>query len=287
MNESQLIEKLQAAMDDATAGLRAPGDAAQRARARGRRRVATRGLLTAVPAVGIAAGLIIALTGPSAAPGPAAGAQRSPVETTAFVVRHAEAALGDVSDFIVESSVPGAPGQVATTTYLDPVTGTTRSVTPGGVTYWTTTRVVQDRDFWHTTEVDTAHRTWWVQNAHSSRLSTLAPNAPLVPSLDTSVAQIRQALSEGQFRVASRGQVNGHSAIELVYGGALRRKADALHYWVDAKTFRPVELAFPPFDAATSISESWIPRTPALTKQTNTPVVPVGFRRVAAPPSFS
>ena len=50
MNETQLIEQLHAAMDDATAGLWAPQDAAQRARARGRRHRTARGLLATTSA---------------------------------------------------------------------------------------------------------------------------------------------------------------------------------------------------------------------------------------------
>jgi len=203
------------------------------------------------------------------------------------VLRSAEAALADVNGFIVKSSVPAAPGQIATTTYLDPVTGTTRSVSPGGVSYWTTTRVANDRDYWHTTEINTSSRTWWVKDDHSSRMGQLAPNAPLVPSISTSVAQIRTALSAGQFRVARHGVVNGHSAIELVYAGVLGRKGDALHFWIDAKTFRPVELAFPPFSAASTITETWIAKTPTLVHETNTPTVPAGFRKVTAPSWFN
>ncbi|HEX3922421.1 MAG TPA: hypothetical protein VHY31_09055 [Streptosporangiaceae bacterium] len=285
MNETQLIEQLHAAMDDVTAGLRAPQDAAQHARARGRRHRTARGLLATVTAAGAAASLAIILAGPGAPSHPAAAAGRhATIETTSFVLRSAEAALADVNGFIVKSSVIGAPGQIATTTYLDPVTGTTRSVSPGGVTYWTATTVKNDRDYWHTTEINTSSRTWWVMNDHSSgRLGQLAPNAPLVPSISTSVAQIRTALSEGQFRVAHHGVVNGRRAIELVYAGALGRKGDALHFWIDAKTFRPVALVFPPFSAASTITESWVAKTPALAKQTNTPHIPSGFRKVTAP----
>jgi hypothetical protein len=284
MNETQLIEQLHTAMDDATAGLRAPRDAAQRARARGRRHRTAHGLLATVTAAGAAASLAIILAGPGAPSHPAAaGGHHATIETTSFVLRSAEAALADVNGYIVESSVPAAPGQIATTTYLDPVTGTTRSVSPGGVSYWTTTTVRNDRDYWHTTEINTSSRTWWVMNDHSSRLGTLAPNAPLVPSISTSVAQIRTALSEGQFRVARHGVVNGHRAIELVYAGALGRKGDALHFWIDAKTFRPVEMAFPPFSAASTITEAWIAKTSALVKETNTPHIPSGFHKVTAP----
>jgi hypothetical protein len=288
MNETQLIEQLHAAMDDAAAGLRAPRDAAQRARARGRRHRTASGLLATVTAAGAAAGLTIVLAGPSAPSHPAAaGGHRATIETTSFVLRSAEAALADVNGYIVESSVIGAPGQIATTTYLDPVTGTTRSVSSGGVSYWTTTRVANDRDYWHTTEINTSSRTWWVKDAHSSRLGQLAPNAPLVPSVSTSVAQIRTALSAGQFRVARHGMVNGHSAIELVYAGVLSRKSDALHFWIDAKTFRPVELVFPPFTPASTITETWIAKTPPLVHQTNTPQIPSGFRKVPAPNWFN
>jgi hypothetical protein len=297
MNETQLTDELSSAMQDAAAGLRLPPGAAQRARARARtRRRLTRGLLAAVPAAGLAAAATVVLTSPGAVPhgrapvaGPAspAGPAGPATVTDAYVIKHVEAALGGIGHFIVRSAVTGAPGQTAATTFIDTVTGTTRSVSPGGITYWTVTTHKNNRDYWHTVEINSADRTWWVKDAHSDRLGTPAPSPVVVPSNETSVAQIRQALHSGEFQVAGRGHVNGRDAIKLVLGGDFAAKRGAFRYWVDAKTFRPVEMQFPPFTAASTITIAWIPKTPALVQQTNTPHVPDGYRKITAPAWFN
>jgi len=294
MNETQLIDELSSAMQDAAVGLRVPPGAALRARTAARRRRVARGLLASVPAAGLAAAAAVALTGPGAVPRqggvpPLAGPHQGPgpaTLTTAYVVSHVEAALGGAGRFIVRSAVTGAPGQIATTTDLDPATGTTRSVSPGGVTYWTITTVRGNRDYWHTVETSAQDRTWWVKDARSRRLGVAGPGPVVVPSTSTSVPEIRRALRDGEFRVAGHGHVNGHDAIELVLGGEFAAKASAFRYWVDATTFQPVEMQFPPFTAASTVTITWLPKTPALVHQTNTPHVPAGYRKVTAPAGF-
>ena len=81
--------------------------------------------------------------------------------------------------------------------------------------------------------------------------------------------------------------VNGHAAIELVYAGTLAKKAAAVHFWIDAKTYQPVEMVSPPFTAASTVKESWIPKTAANVAQTDKPQVPAGFRQVPPSPAFS
>jgi hypothetical protein len=298
MNETQLIDELSSAMHDAAAGVAVPPGAAQRARKAARRRRAITGLLATATGGAVAAAVTIALSGPgpgAARPGPAVASPHhqppgpaAPAKlTNAYVVSHVEAALRGISHFIVRSAVTGAPGQIATTTDLDPVTGTTRSVSPGGVTYWTVTTVAHDRDYWHTVEINSAQRTWWTADAHSRGLGIASSGPVVVPSTGTSVAQIRRALHSGEFVVGRRGHVNGHDAIELVLGGKFAAKRDAFRYWVDAVTFQPVEMQFPPFTAASTITVNWIQKTPALVKQTNTPHVPSGYRKVAAPHWFN
>jgi hypothetical protein len=45
-------------------------------------------------------------------------------------------------------------------------------------------------------------------------------------------------------------------------------------------------MQFPPFTAASTITITWLPKTPALVHQTNTPHVPAGCRKVTAPAGF-
>jgi hypothetical protein len=60
-----------------------------------------------------------------------------------------------------------------------------------------------------------------------------------------------------------RALTGGGSETRLVYAGKLAAKADAVHYWVNATTYQPIQLDLPPFTAASTITESWIPKTPA------------------------
>lgn len=287
MSESQLAESVREALDEATAGLRIPAEAASRARVRGRRRRAARGLLTFVPAVGLIAGVAVAMHGGggAAAREAASAPAASPVlQTDAYIIHHVEAALGSADQYIIATSATSGLGQVATT-YEDPSTGTERSVVSGSgdkVTYWVQTRVSGDEDHWRTTYVDYTTRTWWTKTSHSGRLGQ-DTSGLIVLSANSTPADISKALAIGEVGVAVKGQVDGHAAIELVYAGELAKKASAIHFWVDAKTFQPVEIVFPPFTAGSTIKESWIPKSAANVAQTDKPQVPAGFRRV--PPS--
>ena len=282
MSETQLAESIRSALEESTAGLRIPPDAAARARTRGRRRRLGRGLVAFVPAVGVIAGVAVAAHGGGTA---APGAAASPaVRTDAYVTHQVEAVLATAGNYIIQTSATSGPGQV-TTTYLDPVTGTSRSVVSGSgdkVTYWIQTRVSGNEDQWQTTYVDYTSHTWWTKTSHSSPLGKDTSDIPVL-SAQTPPAQISKALAAGELRVGIKGNVNAHSAIELVYAGKLAGKADAVHYWVDAVTYQPVQIDLPPFTAASTINESWIPKSAANEAQTDKPQVPVGYRQV--PPS--
>jgi len=286
MNDAQLAEDIRAALDEATAGLKAPAGAAACARSRSQRRRVGRGLLALVPAAGVVAGVAIAAHSGTAPAGRAIAppAPRGTVQTDAQVTRQVEAVLATADRFIIETSASSGPGQV-TTTYLDPATGTTRSVVSGAgdkVTYWIQVHVSGNEDRWRTTYVDYTNRTWWTKTSHSGPLGRNTSGIPVL-SAQTPPSQVRKALAAGELRIGRKGQVNGRPAIELVYAGKLAAKADAMRYWVDAATFQPVQIDMPPFTAASTISESWIPKTAANVAQTDKPHVPAGFRQV--PPS--
>ena len=288
MSESRLAEDVRAALEEATAGLRAPAGAAARARSRARRRRAAYGLLAIVPAAGVIAGLTVAAHGGATAPGITAAPPAPAIQTDAYVVSHIEAALRGANDYIIVTSTGNGAGQV-TTAYADPVTGTTRSVVSGSghkVAYWIKTTVSGGADHWQTTYVDYTNRTWWAKSSQSGKLGKATSDA-IVLSAQTTPAELSKALATGQVRIGLKGQVNGHAAIELVYAGKLSAKASAVHYWVDGKTFQPVRIDLPPFTAASTITESWIPKSSALVRQTNTPQVPAGFRKVPASPAFN
>jgi hypothetical protein len=290
MSESQLAEDVRAALDEATAGLRVPAGAAALARARGRRRRVGRGLVAAVPAVALVAGVAVAMHGGSA-PAREAGAVPSPsasVQTDAYIIRQVQATLASAGDYIIVTSAASGPGQV-TTTYTDPSTGTGRSVVSGAgdqVTYWIQTHVSGNEDQWRTTYVDYTNHTWWTKTSHSGPLGR-DTSGLIVLSADSTPAELSKALAIGEVRVGLKGKVNGHAAIELGYAGTLAKKAAAVHFWIDARTYQPVEIVFPPFTAASTIKESWIPKSAANVAQTNKPQIPAGFKQVPPSPAFN
>ena len=133
MSEAQIADGVREAVDEATSGLRIPAGTAARARAKGRRRRATRGLLAVVPAVGLVAGVTVALHGGGSVPSHQAASvpgHSATVQTDAYIIHRVEAALGSADHYIIATSATSGPGQV-TTTYQDPSTGTGRSVVSG------------------------------------------------------------------------------------------------------------------------------------------------------------
>jgi hypothetical protein len=292
VSESQIAEGVREAVDEATSGLRIAAGTAARARAKGRRRRAARGLLAVVPAVGLIAGATVALHsgGGSAPSGDAAsGSASSPaVQTDAYIVHHVEAALGRAGNYLIATSATSGPGQV-TTTYEDPSTGTGRSVVSGSgdkVTYWVQTSVSGGEDHWRTTYVDYTTRTWWTKASHSGALGQ-DTSGLIVLAADSTPGDLSKALASGEVGVGAKGKVDGHEAIELVYAGSLAKKAAAVRFWVDAKTFQPVEIVSPPFTSASTITESWIPKSAANVAQTDKPQVPAGFRQIPPSPAFN
>jgi len=286
MSESQLSQDLQDALNETTAGLLAPADAAARARTRGRRRRSGRWLLAVVPAVGVIAGVVAIAQGgsPPAHEPTALPAQSTGVHTDAYITQRIKTVLASADNYIIRTSATSAPGQV-TITYLDPVTGTTRSVVTGAgdkATYWIQTTVGGDKDHWRTTYVDYTKHTWWTKTSHSGSLGKDTSSIPVL-SAQTPPSLISKALALGELRIGRKGQINGHAAIELVYAGKLADKAEAVHYWVNAATYQPVRIDMPPFTAASTVAESWIPKSATNVTRTDKPQIPHGFRQV--PPS--
>jgi len=246
----------------------------------------SRGLAAVVPAVAVIAGIAVTAHG-GGAPAREPGAVPSPsvtVQTDAYIIRQVQATLASADNYIIATSSTSGPGQV-TTTYSDPSTGTGRSVVSGAgdtITYWIQAHVSGNEDQWRTTYVDYTNHTWWTKASHSGPLGR-DTSGLIVLSADSTPGEISKALAAGEVRVGLKGVVNGHAAIELVYAGTLAKKAAAVRFWVDAKTYQPVEIVAPPFTAASTIKESWIPKSAANVAQTNKPQIPAGFRQV--PPS--
>jgi hypothetical protein len=283
MSESQIAEALRLALDQATAGVTARPDAARLAHQRGRRRRVARGLLVGVPAVAlVAGGTAYALHSTSAgtrAGTPAGTAAPHPdMLTVAYVTRHAEAALGDVNHYIVETSeqFPGS----TTDTWTDPVTFNDRQVlkTSGGTAItWTHPFEVGDYMHWRVTVVNMGQRTWYSDTVRASGPMQGQPSGQAGLSPFTSPAQIKRALADGQVTIAGKGTANGQAAVEL----RVATKNGAWDYWVSAQSYQPVKMVIG--FGKDVINISWFAKTKSLVAQVNTPQIPAGFRHVSAP----
>jgi hypothetical protein len=287
MNESQLTDDLRAALDEATAGMGATPGMAVRARASGRRRRATRGLLAGVPVLALAAGAVVALHGSAPASGVSGSASGQPkVVTAAYVTKQVETALGNAANYIIRET-----GDVAyhgtMTSLIDPRTGTFYTKPgdgPGNSASWSSTYWVNGIQHWRETDVDYTQGTWSVSNSSATGTSTPS-TAPTVPGGTPS--QLSQALKKGKLKLTGRhADVNGHQAIELSGGS----RFETVTYWVDSRTYLPVRIVdeihalHSSFASTSSVNEFWSPRTPALVKLVNDPVIPAGFRQVPAAP---
>jgi hypothetical protein len=107
MNESQMIEDLRSALDDATSHVGARPGLAERARAGGRRRRTVRGLLAGVPALALVAGAAFAVHGSA----PAATSASVGGSTTPQVVTSTGAVMP------AHSAASSSPGSVQLTSY--------------------------------------------------------------------------------------------------------------------------------------------------------------------------
>ena len=276
MSDTELIEELCWALDEATTGVWAGDDLATRARSGARRRRTLRGLLASLPAAGVAVGLLVAgLPGSGTRPAPPPPPQRA-----AYVTSKVEAALGRTSGYLMRTTFQPSPGDV-TTTWLDPATGDTRQVTsgPGGqVITWTRTVTANGRTVRQQTTVDEGRRTW-----STTAVAATTPIAKIpVTVKDTAAASpllMVQALEQGQVTLAGQQQVDGKTAVVL---RLIAEKAMA-QVWVDRATYRPVRIVFGAGTGRSVLGVAWVPRSPAALATLSTPRVPAGYIDVAAP----
>lgn len=284
MSDAELIRDLRSALDEAATGLTLAPGAADRARARGRRRAA-RGVLAVLPALALAAaGLTVV-----------AGAGRTtpatqPAQPAAYVTKHVVTTLKSVSDYVVRTQSVNQLGQLVTS-YDDPAAGVSMSVVDGKgdlAEYWTRTEQMGQVQRIETVVVDYSSRTWLTEE-FAGRLSAPTVRIPVkaVPAAartfvaQASTAQIERAALAGQFRVAGYSLMGGLRVIELVYTDNRPASTYAIRYWVDARTYQPVELDYPPYGKSQSVAMSWIPRTAKIIQYTAKPQIPAGFQHLA------
>jgi hypothetical protein len=279
-------------------------EAIERSGRRQRRRgLAVRGLAgVAVLAVAVVGGLAATshngTTGSVAdrasartATGKAAAKPASPakVETVAYVEKHIATAASSVNNYLVKArlntSSVGTPS-VEITIWTDPRTGNTMLLQGSGagrLTYWEHDYFDSQRVLhWDQTQVNYGPRTWWNYNMHAA-----GPIQGPVPSAAVGgnypgPAQIKQWLDKGVGKIVGHPYIDGHHTIELsISAGSVKTSV----IFADVHTYQVVRTIdyfnrqsdAPPIKA----NYVWVPRTPAMVKLVNHPVIPAGYTQVA------
>lgn len=317
MTDSELIEHLRAALDEEAADLRVLPGAALRARSRGRRRRATRGLFVGLPVVALATGLMIGVQ-PGSAPA-------QPSVTADYVTTHAEAAL-DRADGYIERTTQQFPGG-SVTTLRDPQTSVMEQTVIVGAratVCWSTpsspaatmapkggsdtkhitgtpgtgngTGNTAFTGLWHNTCVDHVARSWWEQDTREPwPVAKQAVGGKALPTPLSDPYQIEVALKTGQVEILGRGEVAGRNAILLQ---VTTHAGDVTMMWIDEQTYQPVHVNLPgatsgPTPVAVATGDSgagldvvWLPKTASLLAEVETPQIPADYTSIAPPMPF-
>jgi hypothetical protein len=210
-------------------------------------------------------------------------------ETVAYVEKHIAAAASGVDNYLVKASQNtssvGTP-TVQITIWTDPRTGNTmlqQGSGAGRLTYWEhdyfdSDRVLQSDQ----TQVNYGPRTYWVYDMHGD-----GPTQGPVPSGPVGgdypgPAQVGQWLKRGVGKIVGHPYVDGHHTIELsIFDGSIK----VWTVFADVRTYQVVRMIkyFGPQSDAPPITANyqWVPRTPAMVKLVNNPVIPAGYTQVA------
>jgi hypothetical protein len=224
-----------------------------------------------------------------AAANPPSPAVPAKAETVAYVEKHIAAAASDLNNYLVKSrqntSSVGTPS-VEITIWTDPRTGNTmlqEGSGAGRLTYWEHDYFDSNRVLhWDQTQVNYGPRTWWHYNMHAAGpVQGPEPSGAVGGDYD-SPAQVKQWLDKGVGTIVGHPYVDGHQTVELsISAGPVKTYvifADVHTYQVvrTIDYFNQVSQA-PPITA----NYQWVPRTPAMVKLVNNPVIPAGFTQVA------
>jgi len=299
--ETQLSNDLHRIVDRQPAAIDI--EAIERSGQRRRRRGLTVRGLAGVAVLGVAVVGSLAAVNHSATAGSVAGqaAARSPngkaavqpdspanVETVAYVEQHIAASASNLNNYLVKSvqntSSVGTPS-AEITIWTDPRTGNTmlkQGSGAGRLTYWEhdyfdSDRVLQSDQ----TQVNYGPRTWWKYDMRGDGpIQGPVPSGPVGGDYP-GPAQVKQWLDQGVGKIVGHPYVDGHQTVELsISAGAVEVHAifaDVHTYQVvrSIKYFNQASQA-PPITA----NYQWVPRTPAMVKLVNNPVIPAGFTQV-------
>lgn len=294
MNDTQLIDELNAALDDATAPQRMPAGAAERARARARAR---RRLTWGLPAAGLAAAaaLLLAVVVPHHLPGRTAvqgqprankGAPSPALLTVSYVTSREQAAARGLSSVIIKTT------QNRQVTWSDPATEMNRYQVfgPGekllsdefeqftGGVIKPPAAVAQTQ---HRLYVDYATRTWWRLTAPAPQVMKDAPVSGSLP--------VPADNSSGQVSILGHRTVDGQDTIEVKYAPprGFKPTKDSLwpteYVWLNATSYLPLRTQVYGLGPVQTTDLAYLPATQAnMAIFKLTP--PAGFTRVAPPP---
>jgi hypothetical protein len=210
------------------------------------------------------------------------------VETVAYVIQQATAALDDETDFIIQEDTNNSGDRY--TLWTDPQSGNTYLLEGSGNTKqesWGSTYLVDNVMHWKTTDVRYSTGTWdTLTQAANGPIQGDAPSAPYGGAGGTA-SQIKSWYDSGKFQIVGHGESNGHKVTKLQRPWA----AGYIQIWVDSTTFQPVHIIMADFantsgplkDKRIVIDESWISRTPDMVNLTNNPRIPAGFKQVPPP----
>jgi len=222
--------------------------------------------------------------------GKAAAKPASPVkaETVAYVEKHIAAAASGLNNYLVKSrqntSSVGTPS-VEITIWTDPRTGNTmlqQGSGAGRLTYWEHDYFDSNRVLhWYQTQVNYGPRTYWIYDMHAAGpVQGPEPSGAVGGDYD-SPAQVKQWLDQGVGTIVGHPYVDGHSTVELsITAGS----AKTYVIFADVHTYQVVRTIdyFNQAPQAQPITANyqWVPRTSAMVKLVNHPVIPAGFTQV-------
>jgi hypothetical protein len=235
---------------------------------------------------GSVAGQAAARTATGQAAAKPAGAAK--VETVAYVEQQIAASASNLNDYLVKSvqntSSVGTPA-AEITIWTDPRTGNTmlqQGSGAGRLTYWEhdyfgSDRVLQSDQ----TQVNYGPRTWWKYDMHGDGpVQGPVPSGPVGGDYP-GPTQVKQWLDSGVGKIVGHPYVDGHQTVELsISDGSVEVHA----IFADVHTYQVVR-SIKYFNQASqappiTVNYQWVPRTPAMVKLVNNPVIPAGFTQV-------
>jgi hypothetical protein len=135
---------------------------------------------------------------------------------------------------------------------------------------------------WDSTQVDYGPRTWWTQDQTAGGpIQGPVQKGPVGGDYDTP-GQVEQWLAQGVGKIVGHPYVDGHHTVELSISAG---PAKTYVLFADVHTYQVVRTidyfnqapGYPPIMA----NYQWTPRSSAMVKLVNHPVIPAGYTQVA------